>query len=249
MAKSTEQEGHSPITQAEYQKIRQLILGFPFTSGLRIAEVEGNKFGLHPPMQRRSAMQMVGGVGVTNRDMEMMEQACPGVSERVSAESGKIVVIGNGFSTLGTTVADRYAAGDLTKQPVVVELFDYSAAEHDFATLKEQSQNAGVYFPFETVLSRAAATAHAVRTRLVDSVTYLVGSGKPPSSLMDASLVINIHGASLKATDEQLTMLAPGGVLLTTDSLMDRRLQRQFSATYRRTKTGKFTSVVKRASS
>lgn len=235
------------VNGTERQRQRVVYDNYRFKSGLRISEHE-NGFGIFPPLQSRSRMRFVGGIGVTDRDAVQMEMSCPGVNEHLYTEQGKIVVLGSGFSSLTTTAADRFMNGGLRERPVVVDLFDYAEAAEDLSELRDRCQNEGVPFNFPSVLLQASTNAEAIRVGLLESVTYLVGSGNPPEAIQDADLLVNIEGPSLQTLDEQLSLLAPTGVLLTTNNLLRRRLPRGFSAKYKQNHAGRLISHVRRTS-
>jgi len=104
-------------------------------------------------------------------------------------KQGRVVILGSGFGELSLYAAELYAQGILSQPPVIVDLFDYEAAKDDLSILQEKFSERRLLFPFSTQLSRATDTVNATNSGNLDSITYLVGSGNPPSQLTDASVV------------------------------------------------------------
>jgi hypothetical protein len=161
----------------------------------------------------------VGGRSITARDMHETIQTAPKVLSLLDQEHGKVVILGSGFSALPVFVADMYARGQFTEVPVVVDLFDYRLAKGDFSGLKERFNDTGLRFPMGVELSRLSSIVGAMDLGRLEAVTYALGTGKPPSKLMDASLILNIYGPTEQTIHEQLSMLKIGGKLLSSSDL------------------------------
>lgn len=178
--------------------------------------------------RRMKAHEHIGGFGITARDMPEMEELCPPLPEALRTEHGKVVVLGSGFSTLPAELASMHKAGQLNERPVIVDLFDYRQAHTDFLELQRRFTEAGLDFPFAMDLARLTDIVTAIDEGDLEAVRYTVGTGNPPQATMNASLIVNIFGPPDHTLWEQLSMLKPGGKLLSNSDFQGSPLGSDF---------------------
>lgn len=163
----------------------------------------------------------IGGVGITNRTLPQIDKEIPGIDQRILDETGKIIVLGNGFSNLPILLAYRFAEGRLKTPTVLVDLFNYSLTLEDLSRLRERILSSGLPIPrnlpvYISTLSRICAQIDA--GNLV-AEEYYIGSGNPPQSIKNADLAINCFGPSRLSILEQISLLGKTGELYTTSQI------------------------------
>lgn len=195
----------------------------PTRTGISYRFVPGSAaFLIDPPRQVTTNPEtrfMVGGSGVSGRTAAQLEQAMPGIGERLAAERGKIVFLGNGLSTVPVEVAEK---GRKSEPPVVADVFDYPAILADFKDLMMALTEDGVdvtQVPFLLDRIRNALVINkGIADGTIKAVNYIVGSGNPPEELKDADLIVNCYGPSATTTlSEQWSLLKPTGELWMRD--------------------------------
>ena len=171
----------------------------------------------------------VGGYGITARDLPTTASECPSLMPYLSQTTGKVLVLGSGFSELAVLLADMYAAEELDEPAVLVDLFDYIAAREDLHHLHDMFTARGLEFPLSVELERCDAIAAAIERGDLRAEQYLVGSGSIPAGCQDAQLIVNVYGPPEASAAEQVRMLAPGGTLVTSYNLSNEALGPDFS--------------------
>jgi len=166
------------------------------------------------------AKENIGGSGITARSLEGVEEECPGLENALNTETGKVVVLGAGFSPLADRLAAMRVAEQVQETPVLVDLYNYDAAYNDLVALHRFIPPGTPAFEklehFTEHMKTIVAAIHAGHLKVV---TYLVGSGNVPDELRNASLIINMYGPRGNTLSDQLAMLAPGGRLMTNYNL------------------------------
>lgn len=160
---------------------------------------------------------IVGGCGITARDIHKARRILPQIDDLLQNAGGKVVILGNGYSTLPLHAASLYARGILKESPVIGELYDYPDLRDDFETLQERFSHSGLRYPYGMELARVTDIVEAINIGILDAIKYPVGSGNPPPALMNASLVINLYGPPRQTVQEQLSMLRQGGKLASSE--------------------------------
>ncbi|MBS3169882.1 hypothetical protein J4210_05340 [Candidatus Woesearchaeota archaeon] len=172
--------------------------------------------GFHPFLRRKRS-SLVGGIGITSRRLATLEEDLPGSRRLLAEAAGKVVFLGNGFSSAPIYLSSRHEKRELTSPPIIVDLFNYHLACQDYARLKAAFEQNRRQFPqkLEWPLSNLLSITKAIDAGHLTAVEYLVGSGNPPEEIRDASLVINCFGPNRYSLEEQCQILAPGGILHT----------------------------------
>ena len=161
-----------------------------------------------------SAQKLMGGLGLTGRTVD---DSGEWVEKEALSETSKIVILGNGFSSIPLRLANRHLLGSLAHPPVVLDRINYPNYLADLHRLDEELGLVGLP-PLSKglhvdVISELVSAHRAGNIRLLE---YVVGSGNPPEPAKNAGLAINIYGPSYTSLGEQLSFLRPGGRLITT---------------------------------
>lgn len=177
------------------------------------------------------ARKYVGGSGITKRNMDELRVLCPPIDDAIAHEKGKIVILGNGFSSLPLHLTERQKETSFSSPPVIVDLFDFRAVQTDLLELQERLSGEGLNFPARLELARVNDIVAAMDSGIIRAMQYVVGSGNPPAEVKDADLIINTMGPHVGTADEQLSYLTQGGCLLMSYDLQDRVISSKFSLT------------------
>ena len=155
-----------------------------------------------------------GGVGITYRDLEEVEELMPGMRWEIQNINGKIVFLGNGFSLLPLLAAKEYAAGKVSEPPVIVDLFDYGLVQKQLLLLQAECKRQKVSFPFSEELKNVSELLEASNAGLLKMVRTVIGFDETPPSIQSADLVINCFGPNLNERYKiQLNLLKKQGKL------------------------------------
>ncbi len=162
----------------------------------------------------------IGGVGIHNRNLQDIETSNPSIYHNLNGalekETGKIVILGNGFSNIPVCLASRYQQGLLETPPIVVDLFDYKLAFKDILYVNSLMEERGYFFKIlRTIRQDLSDICDAINMDELRTISYFVGEGNPPTEIRNASLLINIFGPPKTTYSEQYSLLQEMGILIT----------------------------------
>ena len=154
---------------------------------------------------------------ITSTSWSDMANIAPEVTKILSTAKGKVVFIGNGLSPIPLIFADQFTHGDLRIRPMINDQFDYLLLLDDLTMASDslRDQKLPVTSRFTIYQSAANKIVTALENEQLEMMKYMFVHGqKPPQLLANADHVFNIWGPSANRTlDEQLKLLAPGGIL------------------------------------
>ena len=208
------------LTRAEIIYFGWAVAGCPSSqSGVTFSLAKG-KFAIESPFPK-DKQDCIGGRIVTYAGLDYMENLyLPGIAKRFAEiRDGKIVFLGNGLNRTPVGLSRWYVEGYLKRPPVVVDMLDYTDLYADFQSLKRQLE--GQRLPFgridglQTAEESLSQLLKGINSGSVEYVKYCVGSGNPPETIRDASLVVSFFGPAQSTLLEQQSLLAVGGELWT----------------------------------
>jgi hypothetical protein len=218
---------------------------FPPESGIRIDQ-DGRIYPPaspdHPQAGQSGRYRLTlgpGSIEIPSYDEQALERLIPGVLERIDSETGKILFINLGFSTLPLVPSRKYLNGELKDPPVIANGFDICQVRDDLLNIQEflggpaevdprQLNRYSFNYRFLTALNNIESLYSAIQEGTLIPVDCIFGSGNVPQELMAASLAVSPYNPLAgKITEsslhEQLAALAPGGELYL--NLADWKLQ------------------------
>ncbi len=140
-------------------------------SGIQF-KINGGQVIVYPPGAETEIS--VGGFGITDRSVVKMDEEAPGLSELFNNAQGHVIFVGNGFSDYPLSLAERYKQGEISHQPIIVELYDYRLVLEDFTNLRRAFEKGGFEFPseLEGPYQTVKRIVDAMDAGLITSFTY-----------------------------------------------------------------------------
>lgn len=159
----------------------------------------------------------VGGIGITGRKFDDIEQDAPDLKELLESVSGKVVFLGNGFSDYPLVVVNRYREKEISEKPVIVDIFDYRLLEENFKEIKMKLEEKGIRIPQKLIddIYVVSAINEAVEKGDLIILKYRIGDkeNEVPQELLNSDLVVSVFGPGLSVIREELGFLRKGGRL------------------------------------
>jgi hypothetical protein len=168
--------------------------------------------------RQNAKLEGVGGFDLTHRTVAEMETILPGLEKRIRNSQGKVVILGNGLSLAPLEIVNLNK-NKKDSPVIIVDFINYKSLLQDLENLQERFRENGLAFPdkYKADLNLSKKLANSIDSGEIMFVNYFIGGSVVPNEIKDASLVINIYGPDETSQEEQISLLAPGGVLIVNE--------------------------------